>query len=169
MTKTLLSILAACLCIGAQAQGHDLKVPEAMKLVAFMQGDWKGKHIFNAPTPTEMQATAGIHEAIGGRYLEDVLTTTLPSGKLSDVRHLLTFDPTDQKFHAWWFNNTGSAPNELVGVIQEGKLVLESKPGQSGATIRATYTNISDTKLGYKVEAKMEEGWRELLHTEFSK
>jgi len=146
-----------------------MKVAEAMKMVSFMEGDWKGKHIFNAPTPTELAAVAQIHQAIGGRFLEDVITTTLQSGKLSDVRHLLTFDPTDQKFHAWWFNNTSSTPNELVGTLVGDKLTLESKPGQGGPSIRATYTKLSDNKLGYKVEANLEGNWRELLHTEFSK
>ncbi len=167
--KSLITLIALCLCVGAFAQPHDMKTADAMKLVAFMEGDWKGKHIFNAPTPTELDAVAQIHGAIGGKYLEDVITTTLQSGKLSDVRHLLTFDPTDQKFHAWWFNNTAAAPNELVGSLADNKLVLESKPGQGGAPIRATYEKFSETKLGYKVEAKLDGDWRELLHTVFSK
>ncbi len=164
----LLTFLLTVACVLAQS-GHDLQPVEAMKALAFMEGDWKGRHIFNAPTPTELDVKASIHAAVGGRYLEDVFVTTREDGTKSDVRHLLTFDPAIQKFRAWWFNNTSLGPTELVGEFSNGKLILESKAGQSGPPVRGTYEKVSDTQLGYKVEAKMGEQWRELLHTVFTK
>lgn len=168
LSKPFLSLVALLALSLAFGQGHDLKPVDAMKSVGFLVGEWTGKHHFAGPNGTELSVTARISEAVGGRYLEDAFVTTLPDGKKSDIRHLLTFDPATQKYRAWWFNNTSFEPNELVGSLESDKLVLESKPGQPG-TIRATYVRVSENELGYKVEAKMGGEWRELLHTVFTR
>lgn len=163
----LVSTLALASFALCAAQGHDMKPVDGMKAVAFMVGDWSGKHEFN--NGMKLDVVAKIHEAVNGRYLEDDFVTTLGDGRKSDVRHLLTFDPKIRKYRAWWFNNTSFEPSELVGDFVDGKLVLESKASGPGPAIRATYEKVGDDKLGYKVEAKIGGNWQELLHSVFDR
>jgi len=156
----------------AGAQGHDTKTPEAMKSIQFLVGDWSGKQTFNTGGPAMVgDITVKVHETVGGRYLEEVLSTTLPGRKPTDTRHFLTFDPTTNSYHAWWFNDTSYGPTELEGKLSGDVLVLESHPkeGSASPVLRATYDKQSDTKLAYKLEMKTANGWQELFHNTYAK
>ena len=135
----MLSLLLAA----AIAQQHGTEPQQAMRDIAWMQGDWTGKQSFNTGgDPMVGDATVFVEEAIGGRYLEERLSTTLPGRKPTDTRHYITFDPASQTYKAWWFNDTSVGPTELEGKIVDGKLVLLSKPkgqGPQNARLRATY------------------------------
>ncbi len=135
-------------------QQHGIEPQKAMEQIAWMKGDWAGKQDFNTGgAPMVGEATNKIEDAIGGRYLEERLSTTLPGRKPTDTRHMLTFDPATQTYRAWWFNDTSVTPTEFEGKIEDGKLVLYSKPKGAGplnARMRATYAHKpADTKGGW--------------------
>jgi len=78
--KGLLCVLIATISLCAVAQQHNLKAADALKSLAFMKGDWVGKQDFNpqfGQTPPG-EATNHIDDAIGGRYLCEMLSTTMP-------------------------------------------------------------------------------------------
>ena len=131
-------LLAAAVTI----QQHGIEPQKAMEQIAWMKGEWAGKQEFNTDDAPPMvgDATNRIEEAIGGRYLEERLSTTLPGRKPTDTRHMITFDPATQTYRAWWFNDTSVAPTEFEGKIEDGKLVLFSKPrAPQSPRMRATY------------------------------
>jgi len=160
----------AVLPILALTQTHDIPVAEAMKGLAFMKGEWVGKQDFNTGgAPMIGEATNRIEEAIGGRYLEERLSTTLPGRKPTDTRHLLTFDPKSGAYRAWWFNDTSVAPQEFEGKLEGGTLTLLSKPTASGAIMRATYRSPEPKTLVFKLEMKMNEDWQLLFTSTYKK
>lgn len=168
--KTLLSCLFIATSLVAGAQTHDLKPAEAIKNLAFMTGTWVGKQDFNTGgDPMVGEATNHIEEAIGGRYIEEHLSTALPGRKPSDTRHFLTYDPKTSTFKAWWFNDTSVAPMELEGTLTGTKLELTSKPTAGGAVLKATYEGTGKDKLVYKLEMKQEDKWQLLFTTTYSR
>ncbi len=172
--RLILSCFLTCLCLGALAQGHDIKPADAMAKVAFMKGDWSGKQDFNTGGEAMIgDATDHVEDAIGGRYLEEKLSTTLPGRKPSDTRHLLTFDPKSGTYKAWWFNDSSVGAMELEGQFQGSDLVLTSKPTETGngqsSVFRVTYSSPSPDKLVYKLELQAGGDWRLLFTTTYSK
>lgn len=152
------------------AQTHDIPAAEAMKALEFMKGSWVGTQEFNTGAAAMVgDATNKIEEAIGGRYLEERLSTTLPGRKPTDTRHLVTFDPKSGTYRAWWFNDTSVAPQEFEGKLEGGKLVLTSKPTASGAVLRATYEAPAANKLTFKLEMKQGENWQLLFTSAYGK
>jgi Protein of unknown function (DUF1579) len=156
------------------AQGHGVPLSDNLKSIAFLKGDWKGKQDFNTNGGPTMVGDAAdlIQDAIGGRYLEERLTTVLPGRSPSDTRHFITFDPKANKFKAWWFNDASVGAMQLEGISGGTTLVLMSLPNPDSpkATIfRATYQKISDSKLDYTLEIKAGDSWQKLFRTEYSK
>src|ERR1043165_1695933 len=102
--RNLLCLFALCFCAFASAQQHDLKPADALKRLAFMKGDWSGKQDFNTQGGPAMSgnATNRIDDAIGGRYLCEMLSTTMPDRKPTDTRHFISYDPKSGKYTAWW-------------------------------------------------------------------
>ncbi len=144
-----------------QGQGHGLKAAEALQKLDFMKGEWVGKQDFNVPGGEKMvgDATNHIADAIGGHYIEERLSTTLPGRKATDTRHMITFDAKTETFKAWWFNDTTVAPTEFEGTLTGTKLEMQSKPNASGTVMRVTYDAPDKNKLTYKLEMKQENGW----------
>ncbi|MES1147281.1 MAG: DUF1579 family protein, partial [bacterium] len=99
--------LLSAIALLSVAQQHDLKPAEALKSLEFMKGDWAGKQEFNTQGGAAMtgDATNHISDAIGGRYLCEMLSTSLPGRKPTDTRHFISFDPKTQKYTAWWFTD----------------------------------------------------------------
>jgi hypothetical protein len=171
-------LLAAAVTI----QQHGIEPQKAMEQIAWMKGEWAGKQEFNTDDAPPMvgDATNRIEEAIGGRYLEERLSTTLPGRKPTDTRHMITFDPATQTYRAWWFNDTSVAPTEFEGKIEDGKLVLFSKPrAPQSPRMRATYSKIlrfvpSDFSNGKPIltfTLEMDAGgtWTRLFTTTYTK
>jgi hypothetical protein len=151
-------------------QGHDLKPAEAMQNLAFLKGNWVGKQDFNTPGAAMVgDATNHIDEAIGGRYIAEMLSTTLPGRTPSDTRHFLTFDPKAGVYRAWWYTDTTIGPMEFEGSVTGKKLVLLNKPAAGGNQLRATYESPAPDKLVYTLELKDGEAWRRLFTTTYSK
>lgn len=139
-----------------------------------MAGEWRGSQTFNTGgAPMSGDAVDHVGKAIGGRYIEERLSTTLPGRKPSDTRHLLTYDPTQKHFRAWWFNDSSVGAMELAGDLDGSKLVLVSKPTDTGSpapvVFRATYERVDGSHLGYKLEIQTGDTWRELFHTVYSR
>lgn len=152
------------------AQTHDIPAAEAMKGLAFMKGEWVGKQDFNTGgSPMVGEATNRVEEAIGGRYLEERLSTVLPGRKPTDTRHLLTFDPKSGTYRAWWFNDTSVAPQEFEGKLEGGTLTLLSKPTATGAIMRATYRSPESNSLVFTLEMKVKEAWQLLFTSTYKK
>ena len=158
----------------ALAQGHDVKPADAMSALAFMKGEWAGKQEFNTGgDPMVGDATNQIAEAIGGRYLEERLSTTLPGRRPSDTRHFVTFDPKAGTYRAWWFNDSSVGAMELEGTLTGRKLVLTSKPTLTGngqsSVFRATYDGSTEGGLTYTLELQQGSEWRTLFTTKYAK
>ncbi len=172
--KLVLSALFFATSLAAFTQGHDVRPADSMKAVAFLKGDWVGKQDFNTGgAPMVGDATNNIEEAIGGRYLEERLSTTLPGRKPSDTRHFLTFDPKAGLYRAWWFNDSSAGAMELEGTLSGKKLTLTSKPTMTGngqsSVMRAIYDGSASSKLVFTLELKNGESWQLLFTTTYSK
>lgn len=172
--KTLSCALLFFSAAFAVAQGHDMKPADAMKQIAFVVGEWKGKQDFNtggAPMVGDIVLHAS--SVVGGRYIEEVLSTTLPGRKPTDSRHMLGFDPKSGKYKAWWYNDTNNVPTQLEGTLDGNKLILQTSPPPDGTPagniLRATYDKVSDNAMNYVLEMKTPDGWRALFHSTYSK
>ena len=162
------------LAVLGQAQGHDIKPAEALAKIDFMKGHWTGEQNFNTGgAPMVGTATDEVSEAIGGRYLEERLSTTLPGRKPSDTRHFITFDPAAGSYKAYWFNDSSVGAMELEGQMVGDSLVLTSKPTKTGAgqssVMRATYSSPSADKLVFKLELQQGDDWQLLFTSTYSK
>jgi Protein of unknown function (DUF1579) len=154
-------------------QGHSTEPQQAMKDIAFMKGEWKGKQDFNTGGDKMVgAATDSVNDAIGGRYLEERLSTTLPGRAPTDTRHMITFDPVSQKYRAWWFNDTAVGPMEFAGKVEGGKLVLMSTASPESPqrpTMRATYSSPAADQLVFTLEMDAGGKWQLLFTSTYSK
>lgn len=173
--KCLISLFIVAVAALASTQGHDLKPADAMQELAFMKGDWSGTQDFNTQGGPAMsgKATNKIDDAIGGRYLCEMLSTTMPGRKPTDTRHFISFDPKAGLYRAWWFTDTSVGPMEFEGKLTGKKLVLETKPMETGAgpgtVLRATYESPSAGKLTYTLEMQRGGEWIRLFTTTYTR
>ncbi|HUN87078.1 MAG TPA: DUF1579 family protein [Terracidiphilus sp.] len=165
-----------CLMIllgGALADGQQPVAPPTGGLnnLAWMEGDWAGKQDFNTGGGPAMvgDATDEIRIGIEGKYLCEMLSTTLPGRKPTDTRHFISYDKESNQFNAWWFNDTSTHPMKLSGELSSGKLVLLSDPSAPGPELRATYESPSQGKLTFLLEMKTGESWRKLFLSTYMK
>lgn len=175
--------MTALLFAAVVLQQHGIEPQAAMQEIAWMKGEWSGKQEFDTGgAPMVGDATIKVEEAIGGRYFEERLSTKLEGREPTDTRHMVTFDPVTQTYRAWWFNDTSVAPTEFDGKIEDGKLVLVSKPKGSGpqnARLRATYSHITSFKpndftngkpmLSLKLEMDLGGEWMHLFTSTYTK
>jgi hypothetical protein len=144
---------------------------DALAKLAFMEGDWAGKQNFNTDGGAAMvgDATDSISLGIAGKYLCEMLSTTLPNRKPTDTRHFISFDKQSGKYTAWWFNDTSYHPTQLTGELTGNKLVLTSGASGSGPVLRATYEGSTPDKLTFQLEMKNGESWTSLFVTNYRK
>ena len=142
---------------------------DPLNSLSFMKGDWAGKQKFNNPGGPAMagDATDRVEIGIGGRYLCEMLSTTMPGRNPTDTRHFISYDKASGKYAAWWFNDTGTRPTELTGELSGNKLVLTSS--SSGPVLRATYESPSENTLTYLLEMKQGDTWVKLFLTTYSR
>lgn len=157
--------------IGAVSQGHDTLSGAGMSDIGFLKGGWHGKQNFNTQGGPPMVAEIAdqISDAVGGRYLEEKLATTLPGRAPTDVRHFITYDPKAKLYRAWWFNDTSVGPMEFEGTLSGHKLVMQTKAGTGPNTFRATYDASAADALSYTFELQTPNGWRQLFTASYSK
>lgn len=168
--------LIACMLIAAGSAltyGQQPSPPPANPLenLAFLKGDWVGKQNFNNQGGPAMvgDATDRIDLCIAGRYLCEMLSTTLPGRKPTDTRHFISYDKQTGKYLAWWFNDTSTHPTGLTGDLADGKLVLLSDSTSRGPMLRATYESPSAGTLTFLLEMKNGDSWTKLFLSTYSK
>jgi hypothetical protein len=139
--------------------------------LSFMKGDWSGKQNFETGGGPAMvgDATDRIEIGIAGKYLCEMLSTTLPGRKPTDTRHFISYDKESGKYTAWWFNDTSTHPSELTGDLAGNKLVLLSSASGPGPVLRATYESPSKNTLTFLLEMKQGDTWTKLFLTTYSK
>lgn len=155
----------------ALAQPPAIQPADALNKIAFLQGNWAGKQNFNTNGGPAMvgDATDRIELGIAGKYLCEMLSTTLPGRKPTDTRHFISFDRQTGKYTAWWFNDTAYHPTQLSGDLTGNKLVLTSDASAPGPLLRATYENPSPDKLNFHLEMKNGDAWTSLFVTTYTK
>ena len=155
----------------AFAQQHDLKPAEALAKLSFMKGSWQGKQDFNTQGGAAMVGDASneISDAIGGRYLCEMLSTKIADRKPTDTRHFISYDPKLGKYTAWWFTDTSVGPLSFEGDLVDSKLVLVSKPGAGGTVLRATYESPKPQVLTYTLEMQRDGTWTKLFMTTYGR
>jgi hypothetical protein len=158
--------LSSAIAIGQQP---GVQPADALAKLAFMQGDWAGKQDFNSQGGPAMvgDATDRIELGIAGKYLCEMLSTTLPGRKPTDTRHFISYDAKAQKYTAWWFNDTSYHPTALSGDLAGNRLVLMSDASAPGPVLRATYESPSADKLTYLLEMKDGDNWTRLFLTTY--
>jgi len=161
------------MCAAATSRGQQAAAaaPDPLSSLSFMKGDWAGKQNFNNPGGPAMvgDATDQIDIGIAGRYLCEMLSTTLPGRKPTDTRHFISYDKQLGKYTAWWFNDTSTHPTEFSGDLTGNKLVLMSNSSGPGPQLRATYESPSDGTLTFLLEMKQGENWTKLFQTDYAR
>ncbi len=169
--KIIVCILLACAAALSYGQQQTPSTTNPLNSLSFMNGDWAGKQNFDTQGGPTMvgDATDRIELGIAGKYLCEMLSTTLPGRKPTDTRHFISFDKQSGKYTAWWFNDTSTHPTELTGDLTGNKLVLQSIPSGPGPVLRATYENPSPDTLTFLLEIKSGETWTKLFLTTYTR
>ena len=164
-------LLFACTSAVALGQQAATPAPNPLDKLAFMQGDWSGKQNFNTGNGPAMVGDAidRVDLCIAGRYVCEMLSTTLPGRKPTDTRHFISFDKQSGKYTAWWFNDTSTHPSEFTGDLAGNKLVLMSSGSGPGPVLRATYESTSANTLTFLLEMKQGDAWSKLFLTSYTK
>lgn len=152
-------------------QQQSMQPADALSKLSFMQGDWAGKQVFNTNggPATIGDATDRVEMGIAGKYLCEMLSTTLAGRKPTDTRHFISYDKQTGKYTAWWFNDTSYHPTALTGDLAGSKLVLMSDSSAPGPVLRATYESPAADSLTFLLEMKNGDSWTSLFLTTYSK
>ena len=161
------------ICAGAFTNGQQPATQSASPLdsLSFMKGDWGGRQDFNTSGGPAMvgDATDRIEIGIAGKYLCEMLSTTMPGRKATDTRHFISYDKQSGKYTAWWFNDTSTHPTEFTGDLSGSKLVLLSRGSGSGPMLRATYESPAENSLTFLLEMKQGDAWSKLFLTTYTR
>jgi hypothetical protein len=171
LMKVFVCALLALVSALAFGQQPSVDPADALAKLSFMQGDWAGKQVFNTNGGAAMVGDASdrVELGIAGKYICEMLSTTLTGRKPTDTRHFISFDKQTGKYTAWWFNDTSYHPTALTGDLTGGKLVLMSDPAAAGPVLRATYESPTPDKLTFLLEMKNGDTWTSLFLTTYSK
>lgn len=169
--KLVVCFLVTLSALSTFAQQPPKPAPDALDGLSFMEGDWSGHQDFNTQNGKPMvgDATDNISVCIEGKYVCEMLSTTLPTRKPTDTRHFISFDKQTGKYNAWWFNDTSVHPTEFTGEASGNKLVLQSDASAPGPVLRATYERTPEDKLTFLLEMKQGDSWTKLFLTTYSK
>lgn len=169
--KLVVCFLVVCAAAVLNSQQPAAPTSDALNNLSFMKGDWSGKQNFDTSGGPAMigDATDRIEIGIAGKYLCEMLSTTLPGRKPTDTRHFISYDKQSGKYTAWWFNDTSTHPTEFTGDLSGKKLVLTSNSSGSGSVLRATYESPSEDTLTFLLEMKDGEAWTKLFLTTYSR
>jgi hypothetical protein len=170
-TIACLLILSATVMAYSQQPGPSPTQPNPLDHLSFMKGDWSGKQNFNNQGGPAMvgEAKDRIDVCVAGKYLCEMLSTTLPGRKPTDTRHFISYDKGTGKYTAWWFNDTSTHPSALTGDLTGGKLVLMSDASSPGPVLRATYESPGADTLTFELEMKTGDGWTKLFVSTYTK
>jgi hypothetical protein len=158
----------------AQEGTMDMKPPKEMSLAAFLLGNWTGSMTFyDQGKTTKSTGTIVGKRALGGRYVSSDHTYRM-GGMTMTGMHLLTYDPSEKAWKAWWFDSAAPGAMELTGDFSGNKLVMTSKPTPipgmpNPASFRATWVKVSAKKLDFTLEMKGGETWGKVIVGSYSK
>ncbi|HTX74721.1 MAG TPA: DUF1579 family protein [Terracidiphilus sp.] len=169
--KFVVCLLAALGALSAMGQQTPKPAADGLNNLSFMEGEWAGQQNFNTQNGKPMvgDATDNIAVCIEGKFVCEMLSTTLPNRKPTDTRHFISFDKQTGKYTAWWFNDTSVRPMELTGDVSGNKLVLTSDASAPGPVLRATYELTPENKLTFLLEMKQGDSWTKLFLTTYAK
>jgi hypothetical protein len=167
--KLIVCFLTLCAAAMSHGQQQAPSSRDGLSSLSFMKGDWAGKQNFDTGggPPMVGEAIDRIEIGIAGKYLCEMLSTTMPGRKPTDTRHFISYDKQSGKYTAWWFNDTSTRPTEFAGDLSGNKLVLTSN--SAGPVLRATYESPSDSTLTFLLEMKQGDTWIKLFLTTYSK
>ena len=113
--KLVVCFLVVCAAAMSNSQQQAAPAPDPLNSLSFMKGDWSGKQNFDTGGGPAMvgDATDRIEIGIAGKYLCEMLSTTLPGRKPTDTRHFISYDKQSGKYTAWWFNDTSTHPDRI--------------------------------------------------------
>jgi hypothetical protein len=169
--KLIVCFLVVCAAAMSYGQQQAQPSPDPLNSLSFMKGDWAGKQNFDTGggPPMVGDATDRVEIGIAGKYLCEMLSTTMPGRKPTDTRHFISYDKQSGKYTAWWFNDTSTHPSELIGDLSGNKLVLLSSPSGPGPVLRATYESAAENTLTFLLEMKQGDNWTKLFLTTYPK
>ncbi len=169
--RLVVCLLVTLSALSTFAQQQPKPAADTLDGLSFMEGDWTGHQNFNTQSGKPMigDATANIAVCIEGKYVCEMLSTTLPNRKPTDTRHFISVDRQTGKYTAWWFNDTSVRPMELTGEASGNKLVLLSDASAPGPVLRATYERTPADKLTFLLEMKQGDSWTKLFLTTYAK
>jgi hypothetical protein len=169
--KLIVCFLVVCTAAMSHGQQQTPPSPDGLNSLSFMKGDWTGKQNFDTGggPPMVGDASDRVEIGIAGKYLCEMLSTTMPGRKPTDTRHFISYDKQSGKYSAWWFNDTATRPTEFTGDVSGNKLVLTSNSAGPGPALRATYEGPSDGTLTFLLEMKQGEIWVKLFLTTYSR
>jgi hypothetical protein len=169
--KLIVCFLVVCAAAMSYGQQQAQPSPDPLNSLSFMKGDWAGKQNFDTGggPPMVGDATDRVEIGIAGKYLCEMLSTTMPGRKPTDTRHFISYDKQSGKYTAWWFNDTSTRPTEFAGDLSGNGLVLTSNSSGPGPVLRATYESPSDGTLTFLLEMKQGETWTKLFLTTYSR
>ncbi|HLK14226.1 MAG TPA: DUF1579 family protein [Fimbriimonadaceae bacterium] len=158
--------------LAAGGQNHGTEPAVAMGKLDFMIGEWKGKQTFYIGNGREMVGDASDHAewAVGKRFVEEHLSTSLTGRPATDTRHMLAYDPRADQYVAYWFNDTSPLPLVLTGKLNDGKLVLlTTSPSGGHNQLRFTYDGSTHNELSLTFEMETSGVWQTQFKTVYSK
>jgi hypothetical protein len=169
--RLVICFLTLCASALSYSQQTTPPTPNPLDNLSFMKGDWTGKQNFETGGGPAMvgEATDRIDIGIAGKYLCEMLSTTLPNRKPTDTRHFISYDKQSGKYTAWWFNDTSTHPSEFTGELTGKKLLLLSSSSGPGPVLRATYESPSENTLTFLLEMKQGDSWTKLFLTAYTK
>ncbi len=174
--KRKVTIIAGIICLalplGAQQQQLPLAPPQAMqgpgrpgpewRRLAFLVGAWEEKVSYAGETP-EQGSEGGtgrwFARPLMGRFLQLNYYGVGPQG-LYRAFGVLTYDREAQSYRMLWFDDSGGVGDYRGNFADENTLSLEHRGRVDGRDFREriTYTRVSPTEIGTKIEQAWDAG-----------
>lgn len=172
--KSLLSLLFLTTYVSANCQDMASPVPVELKSLDYLIGNWQGSMaIAFGDQKSTFKATVEFKKVLGGRYVQGMHTYSAQG--MPDMTGMALFSYSEKSKHwmGWWFDSAEAGTVEMTGPLKDGVMVLTSKPmemqGMGMASMRSTWTKVSDTRLKLKVEMKQDQDWSTFIEADYSK
>lgn len=168
-------LFATALAARAQEGIGPMTPPEEMKYLAGWAGKWSGEVTMSFMGPaTKSKVTIAADTILNGFYFRGMHTYDMGGAKMEGM-HLMTFDPADKQWHAWWYDPSAK-PMHMSGPLDKanpGKVVLTSEPteipGVPGKSrMRASY-ELKGAQMPFKLEMESEGKWNTVMEGTYKK
>lgn len=171
--KTLATIVIASLSLCAHAQEAST-VPAELKQLDYLVGHWEGSMAISfGDTKSTFKAVVDFSKIMGGRYIQGMHKYSAAGMPDMTGMALFSYQSATKKWMGWWFDSEEAGTVEMVGGFEGDSLVITSKPMEMSsmgvASMRSTWTKVSDTRLKLKVEMKQDQAWSTFIQADYSK